>query len=272
MNKILAFGMAACTVMFAACTEEYEYQPALKGEGGNAYIVGKTYTTLGYQGNDALTFQLKLQRTDAANAESVKLTSDNPSIKLPAAVEFKAGEKTKVVDIPFDSPEASTQKVVISLAPENASHYGVTSATYVLEHYKTHKADYESKWFGNTWNNVTVLEAGSRHYKLLIPLNDFNGNRFQPIEFVVNENNDVFVYPQPAYADRSFKGDVLMLYVVGNWNGDASQLYNDADIEKVSGYAGKYIPEENAFYLNFFWYAPNYGWWGWNNETIYLLD
>ncbi len=272
MNKFIAFGMVATAVTFAGCTDEYDYQPAQKGEGGNAYIVGQTHTVLGFQGDDPLTFQIKLQRTNTDAAESVKLTSDNPSIKLPDKVDFAAGEKNKTVDIPFDTPEATTQTAVIAVAPENASHYGVTSATYVLEHYKVHKADYQSKWFGNTWNDITVLESGNRHYKLLIPLKDRNGNAFQPVEMVVDDKNEVYVYPQPAYADISNAGDLVMLYVVGNWNGDASKLYTDADIEKVSGYAGQYDPKEEAFYLNFFWYAPNYGWWGWNDETIYLLN
>lgn len=272
VNKIIAFVMMSALVVLSGCTEEYEYQPAQKGEGGNTYIVGKTYTQLGYKANDPLVFQIKLQRSDAGNAESIKLISDNPNIKLPATVEFQANEKSKTVEIPFECPEANTQKVVISVAPENASHYGVTSATYILEHYKEHKADYESNWFGQTWNNVTVLEAGDRHYKLLIPLRDDKGNVFQPIEMVVQPNNDVYVYPQPAYAATSFRGDVVMLYVVGNMKGDASEKYEDADLEGVSSFAGTYNPQEKAFYLNLFWYAPNYGWWGWNNETVYMLN
>ncbi len=272
IHQIIAYSLVACVTLLSACTEEYEYQPAANGEGGNAYIVGDVFTTLGFEGDQPLTFTLKLQRTNAEKAEEVKLTADNKVVQLPASVSFKAGEKTKEVQIPFVSSEASTETVKIGIANENASLYGVTSATYVLEHYKTRKADYMSNWFRNTFNGIKVLEAGNQHYKLVIPYKDLKGEPFRPIEMVVDKDNNVFVMPQPVYHEKSNSGDEVLLYVVGNWNGDASQKFSDADIENVSRFAGTYNPEEKVFTLNFFWYAPNYGWWGWDNETIGLLD
>ncbi len=265
--------MLVCTsLLMCGCVESYEYEAAsLSGE-GNAFIVGNAVTTLGFKPGDALTFSVTIQRPDSSEAGTVHLSTTSKIVTLPEGINFAKGEKSKTVTLSFQSQEATTDTVKISVAPADASNYGVTSATYILKHYKVRHVDYVSGWFEKTWNNLEILEAGNGNFSLSIPLNDANNNAFLPIEIVKHTDGKVFVRPQDVYASRSNKGDILMLRVVGNWTGDASRLYNDADLANASTYAGNYNANDDAFELNFAWYAPNYGWWGWNEEKLYFLD
>ena len=260
------------TLLLCACVDDYTYRGAsLSGE-GNAFIVGNAVTTLGFRPGDPLTFTVTVQRPDSSEAGTVHLTTGSSIVTVPEAISFAKGEGRKTVTLPFQSQEATTDTVKISVAPTDASNYGITSTTYILKHYKVHHVDYVSAWFGKTWNNLEMLEAGNGNYRFTIPLTDVNGKAFQPIDLYKRADCSIYVYPQDVYAARSNKGDIVALRVVGNWKGDASRLYSDADIAKVSALAGGYNSHDDAFYLNFAWYGPNYGWWGWNDEKFYFLD
>lgn len=278
MKKIFystVFGILATAMLFTACTEKYEYTPASNNDGGNVFIVGNAYNVLGYEGNAPLAFKIKLQRSNEKIKENVTLVSDNDAVKIPH-ITFEAGEKTKEVEIPFNSPEASTIKVNVSVKPENASHYGLIKATYILEHYKVYTADYQSQWVNNTFNGLKLYEAGNKHFMIKIPLKGLDQKDFYPIRFEVNEKNEVYVHPQPIYTDKDGDGKPHLLHIIGNYDMKACDgqngIFKKADIDKHNHLAGMYNPQEKTFNLVIFWYAPDFGWWNFSHENIAIAE
>lgn len=274
MKKIfhtLAVALLATAALQTACTEKFEYTPASLEDGGNVFITGKSSYLLGYRGDDPLVFKVYLQRSNDQMQEEVKLTSDNPKINVPATVTFQKGEKKKVLEVPFQSPEASTMKITISVDPKKTSRYGKTKVTYVLEHYKVHKVDYRSRWFNTTQNGLDFLEAGDHKFKLKLPFIT-NKQPFYPVEYEIKENGDVYVNPQPIYYEKDGNDNWHLLFVNGNWSGNDFQKFKDADVKNTSHLAGKYDRESGIIQLNVYYYAPNFGWWKPSEEQIAFTD
>ena len=165
--------LVCASLLMCGCVESYEYEAAsLSGE-GNAFIVGNAVTTLGFKPGDALTFSVTIQRPDSSKQALCILSTTSKIVTLPEGINFAKGEKSKTVTLSFQSQEATTDTVKISVAPADASNYGVTSATYILKHYKVRHVDYVSGWFEKTgttskyWKQATETLACLSHLMML---------------------------------------------------------------------------------------------------------
>ena len=94
----MALAGAFISIGAASCTDEYEYAPAAASK-GNAYINAEGSTVLGFLPTADQTFNVKVVRSDSAQAGTVHLTSSNTKFQVPAEVTFNAGEKTKTVSV-----------------------------------------------------------------------------------------------------------------------------------------------------------------------------
>ena len=102
----------------ASCVEEYEYEPAAIADSSvatqKAYIL-TAKTVLDLENSEPQKLELTVGRPDGSAAAAIRLIANNSKFKVPQSVEFKAGEKTKKINVNFDMQPASTEKVNIKV-------------------------------------------------------------------------------------------------------------------------------------------------------------
>lgn len=248
MKKILKYTFAALlgVMALASCTNEYEYDPAPANEQGGNGFINAAETIFMFTPSDEQTFTFTVGRVDAKSAGSIKLTSDNPNVTVPATVEFAAEEATKTVSATCNVAVGATETVTISVADDDAFIYQQNAATFTIQVFPEHKVTYI---YGLTINDypdgfdLSVYELGNGKYRLPAYVYDYD------IDFTIDAKNNVYVAPQPAWINSQY-GDV---YIMGNLNGDATPN------GKGSGLAGKYDPETGLIEFTLLHYVPGLG-------------
>jgi hypothetical protein len=151
-----------------SCKDTYDYDgPGAQDPGA---FLSVDATTLKYAAEDAQILKLTLMRTNVGAAEDVKLTCDNAHFNVPSSVSFSADEAKKTIDIPFAILGGTTEQVTISVAEENATVYGVKSATFTItrdfvwEYLGT--GVYQCWLFGQAWEQDVYRGEGTQMYKL----------------------------------------------------------------------------------------------------------
>ncbi|WP_315578262.1 hypothetical protein [Hoylesella oralis] len=255
----MALAGAFISIGAASCTDEYEYTPAAASK-GNAYINAEGSTVLGLLPTAAQTFNVKVVRSDSAQAGTVHLTSSNTKFQVPAEVTFNAGEKTKTVSVSFNIAEASTDTVVISVASDDAYEYGPTGLTYVVTRYQKYEGTYVSTLLGTQFD-TPIYKIGE--YTYLIPASKDGWD--YDITFTINKDNSVVIGGQRAF-NHSRYGTV---YMIGNAKGDAKVT---AEGVEGSGVAGTYDTASKTATLKVAFMVPGVGSFGTKNETIVFTD
>ena len=172
MKKIMKYAYVVLAGVMAmavtSCKDTYDYDgPGAQDPGA---FLSVDATTLKYAAEDAQILKLTLMRTNVGAAEDVKLTCDNAHFQVPTSVNFSANEDKKTIDIPFAIQGGTTEKVTISVAEENATVYGVKSATFTItrdfvwEYLGT--GVYQCWLFGETWEQDVYRGEGTQMYKL----------------------------------------------------------------------------------------------------------
>lgn len=172
MKKIMKYAYVVLAGVMAmavtSCKDTYDYDgPGAQDPGA---FLSVDATTLKYAAEDAQILKLTLMRTNVGAAEDVKLTCDNPHFQVPTSVNFSANEGKKTIDVPFTVMGGTTEKVTISVAEENATVYGVKSATFTItrdfvwEYLGT--GVYQCWLFGETWEQDVYRGEGTQMYKL----------------------------------------------------------------------------------------------------------
>ena len=172
MKKIMKYAYVVLAGVMAmavtSCKDTYDYDgPGAQDPGA---FLSVDATTLKYAAEDAQILKLTLMRTNVGAAEDVKLTCDNAHFNVPSSVSFSADEAKKTIDIPFAILGGTTEQVTISVAEENATVYGVKSATFTItrdfvwEYLGT--GVYQCWLFGETWEQDVYRGEGTQMYKL----------------------------------------------------------------------------------------------------------
>ena len=172
MKKIMKYAYVVLAGVMAmavtSCKDTYDYDgPGAQDPGA---FLSVDATTLKYAAEDAQILKLTLMRTNVGAAEDVKLTCDNAHFQVPTSVNFSANEGKKTIDVPFTVMGGTTEKVTISIADENATVYGVKSATFTItrdfvwEYLGT--GVYQCWLLGETWEQDVYRGEGTQMYKL----------------------------------------------------------------------------------------------------------
>ena len=172
MKKIMKYAYVVLAgvmdMAVTSCKDTYDYDgPGAQDPGA---FLSVDATTLKYAAEDAQILKLTLMRTNVGAAEDVKLTCDNAHFNVPSSVSFSADEAKKTIDIPFAILGGTTEQVTISVAEENATVYGVKSATFTItrdfvwEYLGT--GVYQCWLLGETWEQDVYRGEGTQMYKL----------------------------------------------------------------------------------------------------------
>ena len=172
MKKIMKYAYVVLAGVMAmavtSCKDTYDYDgPGAQDPGA---FLSVDATTLKYAAEDAQILKLTLMRTNVGAAEDVKLTCDNAHFNVPSSVSFSADEAKKTIDIPFAILGGTTEQVTISVAEENATVYGVKSATFTITRdfvWEYLGAGVYQCWlFGQSWEQDVYRGEGTQMYKL----------------------------------------------------------------------------------------------------------
>lgn len=172
MKKIMKYAYVVLAGVMAmavtSCKDTYDYDgPGAQDPGA---FLSVDATTLKYAAEDAQILKLTLMRTNVGAAEDVKLTCDNAHFNVPSSVSFSADEAKKTIDIPFAILGGTTEQVTISVAEENATVYGVKSATFTITRdfvWEYLGAGVYQCWLlGETWEQDVYRGEGTQMYKL----------------------------------------------------------------------------------------------------------
>ena len=172
MKKIMKYAYVVLAGVMAmavtSCKDTYDYDgPGAQDPGA---FLSVDATTLKYAAEDAQILKLTLMRTNVGAAEDVKLTCDNAHFNVPSSVSFSADEAKKTIDIPFAILGGTTEQVTISVAEENATVYGVKSATFTITRdfvWEYLGAGVYQCWlFGEAWEQDVYRGEGTQMYKL----------------------------------------------------------------------------------------------------------
>lgn len=277
LRAILLF---VCVTLCASCVEEYEYEPASltagKPETEQAFLL--TNSNVIYLENSmSQTLEVNVVRPDKSAAGSIKLVSDNDKFKVPQSIDFKAGEKSKLVKINFDMKPTTSEQVTIKVADENAYNYASTKVNITVNRYTKHSANWQSWFYDYTFKDVEIMECPKntftirgQHFKA-----NWIDSDLSNITFWKDEKG--FLHMKPQYIHRQNWNDAGLkdFWIVGLWFPDSGELWKKSDIDALTkDECGKYHPEDDTFELWFHWYSPDFGWWINNQqaEWIGLLD
>lgn len=279
-QALKAILMSVAVAFMASCVDEFEYQPATDSNGKPATETGfitSNLSVLDLENNEPQTFEITVERPDDSAPGTIKLVSDNAKFKVPQAVEFKAGEKSKKVTISFDMQPASTEKVNIKVADDQAYTYANTELNLTVNRYILHHANWDSWYYGWMFENISIMEfpKGTYTIKGLHAKADWIDSDLGTITFRKTEDGLLHMNPQYIHKQKWNNDGLKDYWIVGFWYGDSEQLWKKEDIKNLKhDECGKYHPEDDTFELWFHWYSPDFGWWTNNQkpEWIALLD
>ncbi len=172
MKKIMKYAYVVLAGVMAmavtSCKDTYDYDgPGAQDPGA---FLSVDATTLKYAAEDAQILKLTLMRTNVGAAEDVKLTCDNAHFQVPTSVNFSANEDKKTIDIPFAIQGGTTENVTISVADENATVYGVKTATFTITRDFVWEylgvGVYQCWLFEQSWEQDVYRGEGTQMYKL----------------------------------------------------------------------------------------------------------
>lgn len=160
-------------VSFGACTDEYEYDGASKGNSTGFYLIQPTDNELQFKASDEKTFPISVHRADSTEAATVTLASSDSDFSVPSSVSFAAGEGTKTVDVTFTAG-MGTHNVTFSVPEDVAFVAGAPSVTYsviVLGH--QYLATLSSGFLANVFSysnpiEVEIDQLGENSYRILM--------------------------------------------------------------------------------------------------------
>ncbi len=261
-----------------ACVEEYEYEPATADSSvatQKAYIL-TAKTVLDLENSEPQKLELTVGRPDGSAAATIHLITNNSKFKVPQSVEFKAGEKTKKINVNFDMQPASTEKVNIKVDDAQAYDYGNTELDITVNRYILHHANWDSWYYGWMFKNIDVMEfpKGTYTIKGLHAKAEWIDSDMGTITFWKDSENILHMKPQYIHTQKWNNDGMKDFWIVGLYS-DSEKLWKKADIDALTkDECGKYYPDDDTFELWLHWYSPDWGWWT-NNENpewIALLD
>ena len=118
--KSIFFAAVAALFTLTSCgDDDYTYVVGSKASG--AYLVAEKSTYVFTPGQEQV-LTLKVARTEDAAAEEVTLSGDNDKFQVPASIAFSAGEKEKVLQIPFSMETGESEKLNLKITSTTSEY------------------------------------------------------------------------------------------------------------------------------------------------------
>lgn len=175
--KYLSVLTISAGCILTACSEtEYEPGAQMNSDGDNVYFSSDNETNLAL-GTDATEFTLKVERDNAAEAQSIPLevsTLSSEVFTVPATVEFGQGELESTITVQLgESMELFTEyKCTISIAEDYTQQY-IEQDTYprvevtvLKEDYVTYATGIYSNYLFDPWNQTLEYSEILDQYRL----------------------------------------------------------------------------------------------------------
>ena len=241
--KSIFFAAVAATLALSSCSsDDYSYSP---GEQSVGSYLSAAKSSFVFTPDETKVLKLTLGRSVYSSEETVTLSGDNSIFAVPASVAFAAGEKEKVVEIPFTLNTGESAKLTVQIT-SSVSNYGAGSLTVnVMCDYNWEsigKGTFSDAFIGIDGSEVEILQNPSNPnmYRIVGPYNDMKKDASYDPAYPPSDNMDVVIIKNgEKYNDITVNMDNLVGY-------DKTHTgYIDADV------ASERVVTHPALYSNY---------------------